>query len=1115
MANQYTSYYLYQKYEKRGSQDWLPCYPNVFSVDGDGTMPLVIKTENDPDCGYTPPTEPIYRWYNIPITTDYVCDVCPAVEYRWTNKDINAYYECVGTDKYYVQKRQYSYDSGSTWNDVVPEETQRGSLYESDSTDCGYIPPIEPQYRTTSGTPYCTGYDLYVDVYSQVSYDGGTTWEITATTATLVEADSTQCGYIEPQYRTTSGTPYCEGTDKYVPVYSQVSYDGGLTWETTATTSSLTEFCSSDCIAHIQPIDMTGKLYIGKYYDGSTHRSYNCSSDPVQRPNLIAPETTGYQDKNVADTGAFGTGIDPYIYIGSCPHGVAAYAFRSYGGTSIHKCGVSFYFDSGLTSFCFSTGALIATNVREVVLGNSSMTFSAGDEAFSGASGDISVITSRLTSAGEKCFMEGNFGGTVTFDKTITLYNKAFYWSNFQTLVFNSGFTIGSSSIQETFWGKYGATYTIVLNGSMEDYDNPNIANILRGYGHTVIDNRPEEIKYIVNYDYNGSAITRSGNCSSDSTLTSADTHGNYSSIYVVSAGIGTCVTNIGNRAFAGCTAMTSCTIGSGVTIISTYAFSGCRALTSIDIPSSVTLIGDDAFSDCRGLLSVVIPNSVTSIGEYAFYNCYGLTSCTIGSGVTSISNDAFYNCNSLTGITIEATTPPTLGYEAFEGTNNCPIYVPCGSVEAYKTASGWSVYGSRITCYSQYRTISGTPYCTGYDLYVDVYSQVSYDSGSTWDTTATTTTLVEYNSTQCGYIAYRWVDSGTTCVGYDKYQQAIKQQSTDGGWTWTNVTPPEYSATTVIEANSPDCGYVPPTPYENQYLTFVAEESGTFRFSESISYSLDSGSTWNGLAKNTNSPSVAVGQKIMWKGNKTPSSTSSPYGIGTFSSTGRFSVEGNPHSLLWGDNFVGQTDLTGKKCAFYSLFSYCTGLTSASGLRLPATTLSDNCYYGMFGGCGNLTTVPSNLLPATTMKSYCYYAMFNSCTNLTEAPQLPATTLDYDCYTYMFAGCTSITTAPELPATTLGYGCYYGMFTGCTSLTTAPVLSATTLASQCYYAMFQDCTSLNSITCLATDISASNCTTNWVRGVAASGTFTKAASMTSWTTGTSGIPSGWTVQDA
>jgi hypothetical protein len=87
-------------------------------------------------------------------------------------------------------------------------------------------------------------------------------------------------------------------------------------------------------------------------------------------------------------------------------------------------------------------------------------------------------------------------------------------------------------------------------------------------------------------------------------------------------------------------------------------------------------------------------------------------------------------------------------------------------------------------------------------------------------------------------------------------------------------------------------------------------------------------------------------------------------------------------------------------------------------------------------------------------------------------------------------------------------------MFQGCTSLTTAPSLHATTLANYCYSNMFNGCTSLNSIKCLATDISADECTEDWVYGVSASGTFTKAESMSSWTTGINGIPSGWTVQD-
>ena len=58
---------------------------------------------------------------------------------------------------------------------------------------------------------------------------------------------------------------------------------------------------------------------------------------------------------------------------------------------------------------------------------------------------------------------------------------------------------------------------------------------------------------------------------------------------------------------------------------------------------------------------------------------------------------------------------------------------------------------------------------------------------------------------------------------------------------------------------------------------------------------------------------------------------------------------------------------------------------------------------------------------------------------------------------------------------------------------------------------MFKDCTSLNKITMLATDISATDCLKDWVKGVAATGTFTKAASATI-PNGVDGIPTGWTV---
>ena len=156
--------------------------------------------------------------------------------------------------------------------------------------------------------------------------------------------------------------------------------------------------------------------------------------------------------------------------------------------------------------------------------------------------------------------------------------------------------------------------------------------------------------------------------------------------------------TSIGEYAFSECYNLTSVIIPNSVTSIGVRAFYNCKGLTSITIPNSVTSIGERAFYNCKGLTSITIPNSVTSIGDGAFRDCTGLTSVTIPNSVTSIGGGAFYNCKGLTSITIEATTPPTLGaITSFGNTNNCPIYVPSESVDAYKAATNWSSLAGRI----------------------------------------------------------------------------------------------------------------------------------------------------------------------------------------------------------------------------------------------------------------------------------------------------------------------------------------------------------------------------------------------------------------------------------
>lgn len=293
-----------------------------------------------------------------------------------------------------------------------------------------------------------------------------------------------------------------------------------------------------------------------------------------------------------------------------------------------------------------------------------------------------------------------------------------------------------------------------------------------------------------------------------------------------------------------------------------------------------------------------------------------------------------------------------------------------------------------------------------------------------------------------------------------------------------------------IVEENSRDCGYTGDTQpiyrwynmpitsyyvcdecdsqaYENQYLTLVARGSGAFKkvgHSETFQYSTDKGSTWINATSAT-SISVNNGSRVMFKGNLTPIDidyATSGEGVGWFSASTQFEAEGNPMSLLFGDNFRGQTSLVGKKCAFAGLFGW-RGLVGIDNLKLVATTLEKYCYMSMFIGCTSLTSVPSDLLPTTT----------------------------------------------------LAFGCYSAMFYGCTSLTTAPNLLATTLVQDCYGQMFQDCSSLNYVKCLATtNVGVGTNTSIWLADVSSTGTFVKASSA-NWPRGENGIPEGWTIQNA
>ena len=343
--------------------------------------------------------------------------------------------------------------------------------------------------------------------------------------------------------------------------------------------------------------------------------------------------------------------------------------------------------------------------------------------------------------------------------------------------------------------------------------------------------------------------------------------------------------------------------------------------------------------------------------------------------------------------------------------------------------------------------------------------------------------------------------------------------------------------------------------------LKFTAIENSTISLSNVGGNKPDiwySNNTVNWTKWNYSNIELTKDSKIYFKGNNGTNFSKSTAQYSQFVMTGKIAASGNIMSLL--DNGACTRTEVGECCfanlfkdckvlttpptlpatrlavgCYRFLFSGCTALTTAPSL--PATTLKKECYLNLFSGCTSLTSAPS--LQAKTMAEHCYRNLFNGCSNLTSAPDLPATALAISCYANMFFGCSKLTTPPVLPATKLAEGCYQALFYHCTSLTKAPALPATTLAPTCYKHLFQGCTSLTTAPELNAETLVSNCytnmfygcsklnyikalftttpsaeyTSNWVNGVAASGTFVKNKYATWNETGNNGIPTGWTVE--
>ncbi len=247
-------------------------------------------------------------------------------------------------------------------------------------------------------------------------------------------------------------------------------------------------------------------------------------------------------------------------------------------------------------------------------------------------------------------------------------------------------------------------------------------------------------------------------------------------------------VANIGNRAFSGCTALTTLTMTEGVNTIGTECFLGCNQLTEIKFANGLTRIGNGAFADCTSLstLDLNALKSACVIGDAAFWNCASLSNVSMESAnIESIGKAAFgvVNTNSLSTFTFPSENGMTkkgcMGDYMFNGRSILKtVVMPRGyGSNTADTIPPNMFHGCFALELVEFPVTANSPYsCSllSYDpdkLFADVTNENFYVKGP--ETSDGSTTALPRSSTwdaitrafpEKGFVPYMYVADGMEC---------------------------------------------------------------------------------------------------------------------------------------------------------------------------------------------------------------------------------------------------------------------------------------------------------------------------------------------------------------
>lgn len=148
-------------------------------------------------------------------------------------------------------------------------------------------------------------------------------------------------------------------------------------------------------------------------------------------------------------------------------------------------------------------------------------------------------------------------------------------------------------------------------------------------------------------------------------------------------------------NAFQYCRSLRTLSWGDSVISIGNRAFEETNLL-EVRMPANASL-GTHIFRGAPSLRKVILSDTATTISTSMISSCSSLQKADVPASVTEIADSAFGGSSySLSVIRVFPTTPPALGASVFTSYIK-KIYVPAESVEAYKSATNWANYASKI----------------------------------------------------------------------------------------------------------------------------------------------------------------------------------------------------------------------------------------------------------------------------------------------------------------------------------------------------------------------------------------------------------------------------------